>query len=97
MTQRRPDAGVNEPMTQEETIASIGHYKFGWHDSDEAGAKAQRGLSEDVVRNISAMKDEPEWMLKRRLKALSLFDKKPMPKWGADLSLIHISEPTRLL
>lgn len=86
MTQTRPDAGVGEPMTQDETIASIGHYKFGWHDSDEAGEKARRGLSEDVVRNISAMKDEPEWMLERRLKGLSLFDKKPLPMWGADLT-----------
>ncbi|WP_447925498.1 Fe-S cluster assembly protein SufB [Georgenia muralis] len=74
------------PMTQDETIASIGNYKFGWHDADEAGMNARRGVDADVVRNISALKDEPEWMTKRRLKALSLFDKKPMPSWGADLS-----------
>ncbi|TRW45766.1 Fe-S cluster assembly protein SufB [Georgenia yuyongxinii] len=79
---KAPDA----PMTQDETIASIGNYKFGWHDADDAGANARRGLSEDVVRNISALKSEPEWMLKRRLKSLKLFDKKPMPNWGADLS-----------
>ena len=42
------------PMTQDEAIASIGAYNYGWHDSDVAGANAQRGLSEDVVRNISA-------------------------------------------
>ena len=47
---------------------------------------AQRGLSEAVVRDISAKKSEPEWMLERRLKALSIFDKKPMPNWGSDLS-----------
>ncbi len=76
-----------EPMTQDEAIASIGNYGYGWHDSDTAGATAQRGLSEEVVRNISALKNEPEWMLKTRLKALRLFDKKPMPWWGgADLS-----------
>ena len=77
---------TTEPMTQDETIASIGNYSFGWHDEDVAGATARRGLSDAVVRNISALKSEPEWMLKRRLKALSLFDKKPMPAWGADLS-----------
>ena len=75
-----------QPMTQEETIASIGHYNYGWHDSDAAGASARRGLSEEVVRDISRLKDEPEWMLERRLRGLSLFDRKPMPKWGADLS-----------
>lgn len=92
MTQTRPDAGVGEPMTQEETIASIGNYKFGWHDSDEAGANARRGLNEDVVRSISEMKGEPEWMLERRLKALKLFDKKPLPMWGADLTDIDFDQ-----
>ena len=53
---------------------------------DLAGSTAKRGLSEDVVRNISALKNEPEWMLEQRLKGLRLFDKKPMPHWGADLS-----------
>lgn len=79
-----PTQGV--PMTQDETIASIGNYEYGWHDADLAGVNAQRGLSEDVVRNISALKNEPEWMLETRLKSLRLFDKKPMPHWGADLS-----------
>ena len=75
-----------EPLTQDEAIASIGTYAYGWHDADAAGVSARRGLSEEVVRNISALKNEPEWMLKTRLKALRLFDKKPMPWWGADLS-----------
>ena len=82
-----PTQGV--PMTQDEAIASIGNYEYGWHDSDAAGMSAQRGLSEAVVRNISALKSEPEWMLEMRLKGLSLFEKKPMPHWGADLSGIH--------
>jgi len=73
-------------MTQDETIASLGNYEYGWHDSDAAGMSAQRGLSEDVVRNISTLKNEPQWMLDLRLKSLGLFRKKPMPHWGADLS-----------
>ncbi|CAL8976950.1 hypothetical protein CELL_02445 [Cellulomonas sp. T2.31MG-18] len=73
-------------LTQDEAIASIGTYGYGWHDTDVAGATARRGLSEEVVRGISALKSEPEWMLKTRLKGLRLFDKKPMPAWGADLS-----------
>ncbi|WP_371152053.1 Fe-S cluster assembly protein SufB [Buchananella felis] len=76
------------PSTDEEIIASIGAYGYGWHDSDEAGEKARRGLNEDVVRNISGLKNEPEWMLALRLKALRLFEKKPMPRWGGDLSEI---------
>ena len=47
---------------------------------------ARRGLSEEVVRDISALKDEPEWMLKLRLRGLELFRRKPMPTWGSDLS-----------
>ncbi|MFC0315420.1 Fe-S cluster assembly protein SufB [Gordonia phosphorivorans] len=74
------------PLSQEETIASFDRYGYGWSDSDVAGASAQRGLSEAVVRDISAKKSEPEWMLEQRLKALRIFDKQPMPTWGADLS-----------
>lgn len=74
------------PQTDEEIIESIGAYNYGWHDSDVAGASARRGLDEDVVRDISAKKNEPEWMLNQRLKALSIFEKKPVPTWGADLS-----------
>ena len=74
-----------EALTQEETIASLGRYGYGWADSDVAGASAQRGLSEAVVRDISAKKNEPEWMLDIRLKALRTFDKKPMPSWGSNL------------
>src|SRR3954464_5917399 len=72
--------------TNEQELEGLGNYKFGWADSDAAGAVARRGLSEDVVRDISAQKNEPAWMLQRRLKALQLFERKPMPTWGADLS-----------
>ena len=67
-------------------LESLGIYEFGWSDSDVAGASAKRGISPEVVADISALKSEPEWMLKNRLKALALFYKKPMPAWGADLS-----------
>ena len=67
-------------------LEGLGRYEYGWADPDAAGASARRGLSEDVVRDISAKKDEPQWMLDLRLKGLRLFDKKPMPSWGSDLS-----------
>ena len=66
--------------------------QYGWHDGNDAGEFAARGLSEEVVRNISKLKDEPDWMLQRRLKALKLFEKKPMPSWGADLTEIHFDD-----
>ncbi|WP_156689714.1 Fe-S cluster assembly protein SufB [Mycobacterium sp. Marseille-P9652] len=75
-----------EPLTQAQAIASLSRYGYGWADTDTAGAAAQRGLSEAVVRDISSKKDEPEWMLETRLKALRIFDRKPMPNWGSDLS-----------
>jgi Fe-S cluster assembly protein SufB len=74
------------PLTQEETLATLGRYDFGWSDPDVAGSSARRGLSADVVADISRLKNEPAWMLEFRLKALGLFEKKPMPRWGADLS-----------
>ncbi|WP_019812449.1 Fe-S cluster assembly protein SufB [Saccharomonospora halophila] len=80
--QRNPTA----PLSQEETIDSLGNYAFGWADPDTAGASARRGINEEVVTDISEKKSEPEWMRDARLKALNLFERKPMPNWGADLS-----------
>ena len=67
-------------------LEGIGTYEYGWSDSDVAGSNVKRGLDEDVVRDISSKKSEPQWMLDLRLKGLSLFEKKPMPTWGSDLS-----------
>ena len=88
MTSTIPQAtdGAQASATQAEQLGDLGTYKYGWHDADAAGASARRGLSDAVVRDISSRKDEPEWMLKRRLRALQLFERKPMPTWGADLS-----------
>src|SRR3954453_17367459 len=72
--------------TNEQQLDGLGNYNFGWADYDVAGASARRGLSEEVVRDISAKKNEPAWMLERRLKGLGLFTRKPMPTWGAHLS-----------
>src|SRR5258708_1736809 len=77
---------VQPVVTQEEHLAALGKYEYGWADTDTAGATAMRGLSEAVVRNISALKSEPQWMLDLRLKGLRLFGRKPMPNWGADLT-----------
>src|SRR5438270_1504100 len=84
--QRTP---TTAPLSQEETIESLGKYAFGWADSDEAGASARRGLNEDVVTDISSKKSEPEWMREARLKALLICERKPMPTCGSNLEGIH--------
>src|SRR5262244_3217355 len=66
-------------------LEGLDRYAYGWADSDTAGASARRGLSEAVVRDISAKKNEPQWMLDLRLKGLRLFGPKPLPSWGGDL------------
>ncbi|MFY9330965.1 MAG: Fe-S cluster assembly protein SufB [Candidatus Nanopelagicales bacterium] len=71
--------------TSHPELDGLGRYDYGWRDSDAAGINARRGISEDVVREISALKDEPDWMLQMRLKGLRLFERKPMPVWGSNL------------
>lgn len=61
-------------------------YPLGFHKPDSSIYKTPKGLNEDVVRAISKHKNEPEWMLEFRLKALKEFQDRPMPNWGADLS-----------
>ncbi|HEY0492134.1 MAG TPA: Fe-S cluster assembly protein SufB [Candidatus Dormibacteraeota bacterium] len=62
--------------------------KYGFFDAEKYVFKAKRGLSPEVVKEISWMKNEPEWMTKFRLRALQIWEKKEMPTWGADLSTI---------
>jgi Fe-S cluster assembly protein SufB len=57
-------------------------YKYGFSDKEDYSFKSGRGLTKEIVTKISAMKKEPEWMLKFRLRALDIFLKKPMPTWG---------------
>jgi Fe-S cluster assembly protein SufB len=75
-------------MPQNETIQDLGldEYKYDFKTEGKPVFRAEKGLSEEVVRQISAHKDEPQWMLDFRLKALETYYKKPMPKWGGDLS-----------
>jgi Fe-S cluster assembly protein SufB len=73
-----------------EAMQDIGSsdYAYGFHDSEDYIFKSKRGLSREVVEEISARKGEPAWMLQHRLKALAIFQRKPMPTWGGDLSEI---------
>lgn len=74
-------------MPQNDTIQDLNldEYKYDFITTSEPKFRAEKGLSEEVVRQISAHKEEPEWMLDFRLKALKVYESKPMPKWGGDL------------
>jgi len=67
-------------------LENIGQYKYGFHDPEDYFFKSRKGLDREIVEQISAMKDEPQWMLDFRLKALEHFQKRHMPTWGADIS-----------
>ena len=75
-------------MPDNETLQDLGldEYKYGFVDEEKHVFRTQQGLSEEVVRQISAQKNEPEWMLEFRLKGLKIYNSKPMPTWGGDLS-----------
>ncbi|MEG0380939.1 MAG: Fe-S cluster assembly protein SufB, partial [Kurthia sp.] len=75
-------------------MPDIGDYKYGFHDKDVSIFRSKRGLTEEIVREISNMKEEPEWMLNYRLKALETFYAKPMPQWGGDLGSLDFDEIT---
>jgi Fe-S cluster assembly protein SufB len=67
-------------------------YKYGFNDGDEFVFRAQKGLTKEVVADISRRKQEPSWMLEFRLKALEHFRQRAMPSWGADLSGIDFDD-----
>ena len=66
----------------QEAMDVVGDYKSGWHDTENSTIRFDFGLSEKVVREISALKDEPEWMTDIRVKAYRHFVERPMPTWG---------------
>lgn len=73
---------------QSEQVFDKDYSKYGFHDKEEFVFKAKRGLSKEIVEQISKIKKEPEWMLKFRLKSLEEFYRRPMPQWGANLNTI---------
>jgi Fe-S cluster assembly protein SufB len=74
---------MSAELTQEKALRDLGtDYKYGFRDEEDYIFKSGRGLTKELVTKISNMKNEPEWMLNFRLRALALFNKKPMPTWG---------------
>lgn len=66
-------------------VPELEEYQYGFHDDVEPVFSTCLGLTEEVVREISRVKDEPEWMLDFRLKSLAAYHKMPMQKWGPSL------------
>ena len=77
-------------------VPELEEYKFGFHDDVQPVFSTGEGLTEDIVREISRVKQEPEWMLEFRLKSLEAFNKMPMQNWGPDLS-DSISMPSNII
>ncbi len=73
-------------------LEGLGKYKYGFKDPDVTVFKTRKGLDREVVKQISDMKGEPEWMLEFRLKGLEHFQARPMPEWGADLSVMDLDD-----
>ena len=69
-------------------------YKYGFKDEDISIFKTQKGLNEDIIREISNIKQEPQWMLEFRLKAYEMFRKLNNPKWGPNLNSIDFDDFT---
>ncbi len=73
-------------MTEASTLgADLGNYALGWSDEEDYVFKPRRGLDADIVREMSFMKKEPEWMLDFRMKSLNRFERRPLPTWGGEL------------
>ncbi|MRS04194.1 Fe-S cluster assembly protein SufB, partial [bacterium] len=73
-------------------LGDLGTYQYGFKDPETSIYKSSKGLNEEVVRKISEMKGEPEWMLNFRLKAFAHFKLRPMPTWGADISGLNFDD-----
>jgi len=68
-------------------VAAMGDYQFGFHDpTDKYSFTSRKGLDREIVAQISEMKGEPGWMRDFRLKSYEIFEQKPMPNWGGDMS-----------
>ncbi|MFA5611454.1 MAG: Fe-S cluster assembly protein SufB [Anaerolineaceae bacterium] len=79
--------------SEKNILSNLGDsYEYGFSDPDRSSFKSRKGLDEEVVRQISAIKQEPQWMLDFRLKAYRHFVERPMPGWGPDLSGLNLDE-----
>lgn len=81
-------------MKNDEEKIELGEYKYGFSDEDVSVFNTGKGLNEQIVREISSLKGEPEWMLEFRLKSLKAFLAMPQPKFGPNLDFLDFSSYT---
>lgn len=79
-------------MTMAKSMPEMEDYKYGFRDEHKAVFESGKGLTEEIVRTISDIKGEPEWMLDFRLKSLEQFFKMPMPKWGGNMDELDFDD-----
>lgn len=81
-----------EVINNGKNMPEMEEYKYGFHDKDVSIFRTEKGLTPNIVKEISKMKEEPQWMLDYRLKALEHFYSRPMPQWGGDLTGLDFDE-----
>lgn len=80
-------------MSSQSKVVDIGDYKYGFNYPDKSVYRTpEKGINEQIVREISAYKKEPQWMTDFRLQSLKEFRRKEMPNWGADLTSLNFDE-----
>ena len=79
-------------MAEKTKVEDINRNIYDVIDEDNYEFKMQKGLSREIVEEISKRKNEPEWMLDIRLKALEMYNKLELPTWGPDLSDLKMDE-----
>jgi len=85
---------MNGGILMAKKLPEMGDYEHGFNDGDVSVFRSERGLTTEIVEEISSMKDEPQWMLDYRLKSLEMFYKMPTPQWGGDLNSLDFDEIT---
>lgn len=75
-----------------DVIPFADEYQYGFNDGDVGVLKFNKGINEDIVREISRIKNEPDWMTEFRVKSYHQFAAAPLPKWGGDLSRLNFAE-----
>jgi Fe-S cluster assembly protein SufB len=86
------DKALEKRKDDAELLAGMDEYKYDFADESKPVFRTRKGLDEEIVRQISAKKEEPQWMLDFRLKAYKHFVQRPMPTWGGDLSKLDLDE-----
>lgn len=77
---------------QEKVVKQVTEYKYGFNVESKPVFKSGKGLTKEIVEEISRIKGEPEWMREFRLRAFEIYQSKPMPTWGGDLSGIKFDD-----